>query len=413
MDSRNIFRTGGLLWPLFVLLIVVVGCSTEDDQVLGPAGGDGDEAEEVFAWLWAFDADEDSLRVYDADTGTLHATFFAQPHPTIREVMGGPEGRPTVWMGSDGTGFAFTAGFPTHGDHAHMEVPEELGTVVTGAGNTHLSADAHGETVCWANDGDQTFTVVDTETLTPTTVSHGSPHSACVVDEGVLLATHMQDNWARLIDIQSDALLAEIPIDTQAHGEAYYHDAAQVFLPCLGGFDIIGIEEQDKLGSIAYPHDGRVNFLFYGHDSDRALAPVKLAAGNAAEVWILDMEHQEVDDVPIAGSALAWNRSGGQISVSNDGSTAVLTDLESPLAYVVDVATGTYQSLTIEEEAMPCATDHSGRHIWLLDEHGGEIHFWHLHEGYWEEGTGFDVHPGSDWIFVTSLDPGVGIIRDY
>ncbi len=411
MNSRTLRWTGGLFWSLLAVLFIA-GCGAEDDQVLGLSAG-GDVAEETFAWLWAFDADQDSLRVYDAGDGTLHATFYAQPHVTLHEVQAGPESEPTVWMGSDGTGYAFSAGFGSHGDHAHMELPVSLGTVATGAGNTHLSADAHGETVCWANDGDQTFTVIDTETLTPVTVNHGSPHSACVVETGTLLATHMNEKWARLIDIASDQVLAEVAIDTLAHGEAFYHDGEQAFIPCLNGIDIIGFEEQAKVGSIAYPDDGRVNFLFHGHDSDRALAPVRLASGDASEVWILDMAEQTLQDVPIAGSALAWNRGEGRISVSADGSTAVLTDLDQARAYVVDIATGGVTALDVEEAGMPCATDFAGEHLWLLDEHTGEIHFRHFHEGSWMEETGFSVHPGSDWIFVTSLDPAVEIIRDY
>ena len=404
-------RLFGALMMALVFALLVVGCSSDDDEILGP-GDEGDE-EEVYAWLWAFDADEDSLRVYDANDGTLHATFFAQPHGTIREVIGGPTGEPGVYMGSSGTAFAFSAGFGTHGDHAHMELPEARGTVATGAGNTHLSADAHGETICFANDGDQNFTVIDTETLLPTTVSHGSPHSACVVEDGLLLATHMNEKWARLIDITADTVLAEVAIDTLVHGDAFYHDAEQVFLPCLNGIDIVGLDEEANLGTIAYPHDGRVNFLFYGHDADRALAPVRLGSGNASEVWILDMANQQLEDVHIDGSALAWNRSGGQISVSADGNMAVMTDLESAMAYVVDIAAGSYESLGIEEAAMPCATDYSGERIWLLDPHSGEIHYHHHHEGSWEEEDGFSVHSGSDWIFVTSLDPAVEIIRDY
>jgi len=208
-------------------------------------------------------------------------------------------------------------------------------------------------------------------------------------------------------------VLAEVTIDTLAHGEAFYHDGEQAFIPCLHGFEIIGFEEQDRLGSIPYPDEGRVNFLFHGPDAERALAPVRLPGGNAEEVWILDMAEQTITDIHLDGAALAWNRGQGLISVSADGSTAIYSDLETARAYVVDINAGTAETLMIEEAAMPCATDYSGQHIWLLDPHSGEIHFQHLHEEQWEEETGFGVHAGSDWIFITSLDPAVEITRDY
>ncbi len=223
----------------------------------------------------------------------------------------------------------------------------------------------------------------------------------------------MHEKWARLIDIQADTILAEVAIDTLVHGEAFHHETGRVFLPCLHGIDIVGLEEATCLGTIAYPGAGRVNFLFQGHDSERVLAPVRLGEGHAAGVWILDMATRELQDLPMAGAALAWNRGGGRISVSADGSTAVLTDLEQARAYVVDLAAGSYQSLNTAEAAMPCATDHGGRRIWLLDPHDGAIHCRHHHEGLWEEEEGFTIHAGSDWIFVTSPDPAMAIIRDY
>lgn len=404
-------RLFAALLAALALAFLITGCSDDDDdEILGP--GDGGDEEEVFAWVWAYDADDDSLRVYDADDGQLHATYHALPHPLIREVLAGPETEPTVWMGSGGVGYAFSAGFHVHGDHAHMEIPEDLGTVATGAGNTHLSVDSHGETVAWANDEDQTYTLVDTETMAVTTLHHGSPHSASMVAHGVLVGTHMNEKWARIIDVATDAIVAEVPIDTLAHGDAYYHDAEQVFIPCLNGVDVVGIDEEASLGSIAYPDQGRVNFLFHGADSDRALAPVKLAAGSAAEIWILDMASRIMVDVPIAGAALAWNRGGGNISLSADGTTALLTDVASARAYVLDMATGGVTSLTVEAADMAGAVDFSGERIWLLDKGSGEVHYRHFHEGGWEEEDGFSVHAGSDWIFVTSFDPAVELIRD-
>ena len=410
MTFRPIIIFSSLLAVLFFALLWT-GCGEQDDQVLGPT--EETEAIDSQAWLWAFASGEDSLRVYDSATGDLKATFFAQPHAILHEVKAGPEEVPTVWMGSGGTGFAFTSGFETHGDHAHMVLPTSLGTVPTGANNTHLTTDSHGETVSWANDGDQNFTLVDVETLTPVTVGHGSPHSGSLVAHETLLATHMNEKWARIIDTQSGEIMATVGIDTLAHGEAYHEDSNQAFIPCLNGVTVVGLDEQENLGLISYPDDGRVNFLFSGHDSDYALAPVKLAAGDASEVWILDMANHDLVDIPLAGSALAWNRTGGNLSLSEDGTTAFLTDLETAHAYVVNLAVGTAETLDIEMGDMACASGFAGEKLWLLDKESGDIHYRFRYEGAWEEGSGFTIHPGSDWIFITSLDPLVEIILDY
>ncbi len=401
---------GGLL-PALALILLTIGCGEQDDQVLGPAHGE--QAIDTNAWLWAFDADQDSLRVYDGVTGDLHATFFAEPHALLHEVMAGPTTQPTVWMGSGGTGFIFSAGFATHGDHAHMELPASLGTVSTGAQNTHLTTDPQGETVSWANDGDQNFTLVDVETRTPVTVAHGSPHSSSLVAHGTLLATHMHEKWARLIDVEDGAIIATIDIDTLAHGEAFFETTKQAFIPCLNGITVVGFEEQENLDLISYPGPGRVNFLFHGPGTDHALAPVKLGEGAASEVWVLDMEHHDLAAVGVPGSALDWSRGGGNLNLSANGAYAVLTDLETARAYVVDLAAGTTQTITTEAPDMACAPGYKGDQLWLLNKNSGAIHFWYRQEGFWQEGAGFTIHSGSDWIFITNLDPAVEIIQDY
>ena len=400
----------GLL-PMLGVFLLLGGCGQQDDQLLGPAGDQ--EAIDTKAWLWAFDADQDSLRVYDTATGQLHATFFAQPHPLLHEVMAGPSDQPSVWMGSGGMGFGFTAGFEPHGDHAHMELPTSLGTVPTGAGNTHLTTDPLGEFVSWANDGDETFTLLDVETRTPRTVGHGSPHSSSLVAEGILLATHMNEKWARLIDVESGDIVATVTIDTLAHGEAYFDASQQAFIPCLGGINVVGFAEQENLDQIAYPGAGRVNFLFHTHETGYALAPAKVEGGHASEVWVLDMQHHNMNALSLPGAALAWNRGGGNISLCAHGSVAVLTDLAVARAYVVDMVAGATKTINTAVADMACATGFAGDQLWLLDKNSGTIHFRYLFEDVWEEGSGFTVHPGSDWIFITSLDPAVEIIRDY
>ncbi len=407
----RLFNFHGTLWVLLGLVLLAGGCGEQDDQVLGPAGDLC--TTDSYTWLWAFSADDDSLRVYDTDTGQLHATFHAEPHALLREVMAGPEALPSVWMGSGGTGYGFTAGFESHGDHAHMILPTSLGTVPTGAGNTHLTTDPLGNTISWANDGDQNFTLVDAETRTPVTVGHGSPHSSSLVADGTLVATHMNEKWARFIDVDSGALLSEVAIDTLAHGEAFHSASGRAFIPCLGGVTVLGLQEQENMGEIAYPGSGRVNFLFGSHARDKVLAPVKLDGANASVVWILDMLHQSMEEIAIPASALAWNRGQGGLCVSADGNTAALTDLESNRAYVLNLADGSVENLTTEAANMACAISFDGQKLWLLEKGTGTIHFRYLADGVWEEGSSFPVDPGSQFIFITSLDPAVEIIREY
>ncbi len=404
---RRIFL--GLL-PILVL-VAFAGCGTQEDQVLGPAGDDS--CVKADAWLWAFDSDQDSLRIYDTATGLLEATFFAQPHSFLHEVQAGPAAEPTVWMGSGGIGYPFSAGFESHGDHAHMVRPQNLDRVITGSGNTHLTSDPSGDFVCWANDGDATFTVVDVTTRVPVTINHGSPHSGSLLAGGRVLATHMNEKWARIIEVESGDILATVTIDTLAHGEAYYSAADQAFVPCLHGVSVVDFTQQDFLELIPYPDTGRVNFLYYRHGSSKALAPVKLDSGTASSVWILDLTARSMSAVILPGSALAWNRSGGNISLSSDGSRALLTDLETAKAYLVDVDHGTTETLEISASDMACALDFSGDKLWLLDKVSGQIHYRYRTETAWQEGSGFSVSAGSDWIFITNLDPAVEIIREY
>ncbi len=408
MTARRYQMIRGLALTLLPV-ICLFSCGEDDDQVLGPAAGE----EEVYAWLWAFDADQGSLRVYDPTTGELQATFHADPHPLMGEELAGPAGEPTVWMGSGGTGYAFAAGFVAHGDHAHMELPASLGTVIAGGGSAHLSADPAGETVCFANDDSQDFTLVDTQTLAVTTLGHGSPHSSSLLTHDTVMATHMNEKWARLIDIESGEITATVVIDTLAHGDAYHEATQRAFISCLNGFSVVNLANSEADGTVAYPGTGRVNFLFHGPDADMALAPVKLPDGQASEVWLLNMLDETVSAVSISGSSLAWNRGGGNISLSTDGSLAALTDLAAARAYLLELATGEVITVTTAATDMACALDHAGEYLWLLEKGAGQIHLYHLHDGEPVAEADYSVHPGSDRIFVTSLDPAVEIIRDY
>jgi hypothetical protein len=399
------------------LLPLLIGCGDHEDRILGPV--DNTAAEEVFAWIWTFSTQDDSLRVYDAANGDLRAAFAASPHALFHEAIAMNGGEPSVWMGAGGSGYAFSGGFLMHGDHAHMELPAALGTIATGPGNTHLGISPAGDRIAWANDGDASFTLVESATLAATTLDHGSPHSAALLSADRLLATHMDESWARVIEIAENRVIAEIPIDTLAHGDAYHPPTEMAFVACLHGIEQIDMAQPALIGSLPYPGPGRCNFLLHSGENRFALGPVKLESGNADQLFLLDLAAPALTAVDLPGAALAWNRGEGNFSLAGNGLRAAISDLEAARVYLLEMDgdlpgdAGRITTIQVAAANMACALDYGGEHLWLLDRSSGEIHFYHLHDSGPVEESHFTLQGPADWIFATSLDPSIEIFRNY
>ncbi len=404
------------LTMLSVLLIcsaILLGGCSDNDKPLGP--GDGSEAD-LYTWIWALDDDSGTIWIHDADTGELKATLTGESHPMMRQAYAGPASEPTVWMGRGGTAHAFNQGFHMHGDHAHMEVPEKLSVVPTGPNNVHQGVDDHGDYVIYANDGDATFTLIDVATRTPRTINHGSPHSAAFYSHGMIVATHMQEEWARGIDAVADTILYEVAIAANSHGEAFHHDSETLFIATDSGFEVLDVEEGVLGDRIPYPTAGRVSFLYHAGAVPVAFGPHR-TEGDSDRIILLDMANLTSEALTIPGSSLAWNIREGSFALSGNGRILVAADLADEKVYVVciDPSNGTcYRSYTTVEIPFAdaaCAINHDGDHIWVLNRENGRIYCHHADDG--ELHNSWEVDPAADYIFATSLPRSVEVFKDF
>jgi len=407
--GRNALLTAGLILALALL----GGCSDDDDEILG--AGDPEEGD-LNTWIWALDDETGTIWVHDADSGELEATLSGESHPMMRQVLAGPAAEPTVWMGKGGFAYAYTRGFHPHGDHAHMEVPEALGPIPTGTSNVHQGVDGHGEYICYANDGDSTFTLIDVQTRTARTLHHGSGHSAAFYSHGHLVATDMHNKWARIIDAEADTIIHEVLIDTLAHGDAFHHDSETLFIATLNGFEALDVEAGTLGSRIPYPTSGRVNFLYHSGDEKVAFGPHR-TEGETDQIILLNMATQEAEALAISGASLAWNISGGNFALSENGKMVVATDLGQARAYVICIDadnTSCYRTVLtvpVPTADMACATNYAGDHIWVLDKSSGAVSCYHPDEN--ELHNTWTVNAAADYIFATSLPSGSEVIKDY
>ncbi len=396
-----------------VALGILVGCGEKSDVVLGPIDQPNVE---VFTWIWAVDDDLDSLRVYDADTGRLAASFGAFSHYLMRETKAGPVGEPTVWLGANGQANGFTQGFAAHGDHSHMTAPVRVAQLDLGLNSAHTGVSHDGSTVAWANDGGSDFTLVDTETLVPKTLPGGSAHSAALPCASGLIATDMHQKWVRVLDLEDGTVLHEAVIDTLSHGDAWHEASATAFLACLHGFEVFDPQLGQTETFIPYPGPGRTNFLFHRGDNSVALGPVKGQEPLGNSIFLLDMAACTASEIVIAGASLTWNRGSGNFSISDDGKLSAVTDTNEAKAYLINLYSSTPAQvasvvmLDIPAPNMACALDYGGNYLWLLNTDTGMVDGFCTTDLVSEYQLQVDI--STDYIFTTSVNPAIAIIKD-
>ncbi len=363
------------------------------------------EEETVSAWIWAYDGTASALRAYNAATGEMKAEFTSSAHPMMHIINAGPAEEPTIWMANAGTAYAFTSGFHSHGDHGHMETPEIYQTVSTGQSPVHIGVSPDGMTVAFSNDGDQTVSVIDVSTGAVQTISGGSGHSAALLTGEYLVttsATSTDEKWAKIIDIASNSVIAEIETATGTHGDAYYADGNTAFLACGDGIYVVDVTAKSLKKSIPYTEAGRTNFLYHGENASIAVGLHKTDAGVSDKILLLDMSAETLDYLTISGATLDWKIKDGYFALSNDGQVAVLADLTLPQVYHINLQTKTVNTLTAPAASAAVATNHDGSQVWVQDKTNHKVSRIDVeHNQLTDE---FSVTSGTEWIFVTSFD---------
>lgn len=364
----------------------------------------GDE-EEVLAWVWAYNETASTLQAYQSATGEMAAEFTASAHPMMHIIHAGPAEEPTIWMANGGTAYAFTAGFHSHGDHAHLETPEIYKTVAVGQSPVHTGLAPDGMTVAFANDGDQTVSVIDVASGNVQTIAGGSGHSAALLTGEYLMttsATSTDEKWAKIIDISGNSVVATIETAIGTHGDAFYAAGNTAFLACGDGIYIVDVSAKSLKKSLPYTEDGRTNFLYHGEEASLAVGLHKTDAGTSDKILLLDMAAESLEYLTISGATLDWKIKDGYFALSEDGQVAVLADLSLPQVYHVNLQTKVVTTLTAPAAAVAVATNFDGTQVWVLDKTSFKVS--RIHAAHNERTDEFSVASGTEWIFVTSYD---------
>lgn len=359
----------------------------------------------MLAWVWAYNGTANTLQVHLSASGEKKAEFTANAHPMMHIIHAGPADEPTIWMANGGMAYAFTAGFHAHGDHAHLEIPEIYNTVATGSSPVHPGVSPDGNTVAFANDGDQTVSVIDVASGSVQSISHGSGHSAALLTGEYLIttsATPTDEKWAKIIDLSANSVVATIETATGTHGDAFYAAGNTAFLACGDGIYIVDVTAKSLKKSLPYTEAGRTNFLYHGEESSLAVGLHKTESGTSDKILLLDMAAESLEYLTISGATLDWKIKDGYFALSQNGHVAVLADLSLPKVYHVNLQTKEVSTLTAPSAAAAVATNFDGSHVWVLDKTSQKVS--RIHVAHNERSDEFNVSSNTEWIFVTSYD---------
>ncbi len=387
-----------------IVFKLMEGTNTVFTSKVIPIHVTGTEAK-VLAWVWAYNGTASVLQAYHSATGEMKAQFTASAHPMMHIIHAGPAAEPTIWMANAGTAYAFTAGFHNHGDHAHLETPEVYKTVTVGSSPVHTGVAPDGMTVAFANDGDQTVSVIDVTSGSVQTISHGSGHSAALLTGEFLIttaATPSEEKWAKIINISTNSVAATIETAKGSHGDAFYAAGNTAFIACGDGIYVIDVSAKALKKSLAYPVAGRTNFLYHGEKASLAVGLHKTDAGTSDKILLLDMAGESLEYLTIAGATLDWKIKDGYFALSEDGQVAVLADLKLPKVYHVHLQTKAVTTLNVPAAAVAVATNFDGTQVWVLDKANQKVS--RIHVAHNERADEFSVSAGTEWIFVTSHD---------
>ncbi len=397
---------------LFAAALFLAGCAVdplEDMPTSSPQDPLTENPELVHAWLWAYSSTDDSIHVFHTVDKERWESFALPMDCSMGFATAGLIGGgiyPTIWTADGPRLTAFTNGILDHGDHGHIVHPkahvridlEQGFTVVCRsvapdkdnvvfAALAPMGADTVGQIV--------TVRISDGDTAM---IGDGGP-ATVVVNAGDRVLTAGGGGPGRIIRVADNSLLATVVLDTPVTSGVYHAPTRSVFVTCRSGIDIIDMESCALAGDIPYPDSERITMLRAHGDADMALG-LCAADGAAGDcLFALDLAARTLTRIGIDGAVLAGGMAQGAVALSDNGATAVLSDLAAPALYRVDLRDGTVERTGGPVAACPVACDWDGARVWALA--GTTAYQVSFARG--EIVDSIAMPARTDWIMVTSF----------
>ncbi|MBD3315905.1 MAG: hypothetical protein GF344_08975 [Chitinivibrionales bacterium] len=398
---------------MIIAAVVLGGCAVdplEDRNPLPPSKSTGANPEALRAWLWAYDARTDSLRVYHTIDKQCWESFHLDLNPGNGMYRGGLVGGglyPTLWFRRSNTVTALTNGILDHGNHGHIVHPElhvEM-SFDNGFSVTDMSVTPDGKriVVCgagrsWPPDS-SVVTVIDY--LTTETVYHRPRNRVTyvVAAEDRILFGNDQSRTAHIIGLENGPIISTISTDTLVTDGVYHAPTKTSFLAGRNGIDVVDMQSGRVVKAIAYNRNAFIARMLCAPGSDYALGLSDSGAGTVDYMTVIDMSNHTVNDYPIPGASLAPNLSDGTVALSGDGTVAVVSDMALRVLYRLSLDDGTIERAVAPNTACSVACNWDGKRVWALARDKG-------YQISYEKDAIVDsiaLGPGINWIMVTSF----------
>ena len=362
----------------FGLMTLLGGCAVDPLEDMDPIVEEEiTNPEAIHAWVWAFNSTDDSVYVLHTIDKLLWERFGPAAVAQNGFYSGGLVGGgiyPTLWTWQGPEIYSLTNGILDHSDHGHIVRPKPHKTITLAPSwaVTGMSVSPDGSTII--------ASAVDTaspaasgnvisirnQTGEASFFTQGAPVSMALAAGSSILTAWEHSTTAALLDASSGSMVKSIAIDTLVSSDVYHDETATAFLACKTGIEMIDITAGAGLGRLSYGFDGRVTFLYAGKRNNQALGLCKTGGGDCDRVMVLDMSNQSAGEIVIQGAHLASDRAGAACVLSNDGSRAILADMNQPVLYRITLSNDSVEQTVAPAAACPVACNWDGSRVWAL-----------------------------------------------
>lgn len=401
---------------LTILIIIAVmfgGCAVDPLEDRSPVQTQKDTTanpEAIRAWLWTYSTQVDSLCAYHTIDKQCWESFHLDQNPGNGIYRGGFVGGgiyPTLWFRNSNTVVALTNGILDHGDHGHIVHPSRHVEIDLGSG--FLIADMSvtpdggkiiigGAGQSWPQDSGY---VVSINYLTGDTVSYPvqSRITYVVACNNRIVVGNGQSRTARITSLENGSTISILSTDTLVADGVYHASTNTAFLAGGNRIDVVDMQSGSTAETIAYAGNKSIARIVSVPGSDYALALIDTEGETTDFITVLDMRNRALNRHSVAGASLDRSLAAGTVTLSEDGTKAILADEAKALLYRVTLADGTVEQAVSPDTGCPVACNWDGTRVWALAGNSGyQVSF--------ENNAIIDsitVPEGASWIMITSF----------